>query len=82
MELEEPFVWPEEPESFDEWNKDQNKMAEEDSEKFYRGQHQDADTYVNEDRAKSLREQAKALLEGKKKWKPMSNRQAPSMLTR
>ena len=82
VELERPFVWPEEPESWAPWNKKEQEMAEEDQQAMMKTLQADADTHVNEGRRTSLREQAKELLEGKKRWKPMGNRQSVSMLTR
>ena len=80
VELERPFVWPEEPEDMSPWNQEQmeasQKMQEERSERDGTRK----DLFVNEDRRKSMREQAKALLEGKVKWKP--NASSATMLAR
>lgn len=70
VQLVRPFVWPEEPADFKEWDKDNMKASEEEMEKFQEGQGSMKDTNINEDRRIRMREQAKALLEGKARWKP------------
>lgn len=70
VQLVRPFVWPEEPEDFKEWDKDNMKASEEEMEKFQEAQTSTKDTNINEDRRIRMREQAKLLLEGKAKWKP------------
>lgn len=72
VELERPFVWPEEPEDFKAFNQEQVKEYEEDTKKMREKQQPTGDTVVNEARRESMREQAKALLEGKAKWKPVA----------
>lgn len=68
VQLVRPFVWPEEPEDFKEWDKDNMKASEEEMEKFQKAQGSDKDTLINEDRRERMRDQAKLLLEGKARW--------------
>lgn len=82
VELERPFAWPEEPEDYSEWNQSEVEESERDTKKFSEARGPTADTLVNEDRRKAMREQAKALLEGKQKWKPVAQKSVGSMLTR
>ncbi|KAK4494193.1 hypothetical protein PRZ48_014491 [Zasmidium cellare] len=70
VELARPFVWPAEPEDLSEWNADSVQMASKEQSKFQDAQGTTKDTIVNEERRERMREQAKALLEGKTKWKP------------
>lgn len=78
VELEQPFVWPEPPtekEDLAPFNKVERDLAEEEQ-KVY-GRHMnpvESKTMVNEERRKSMREQAQALLEGRTKWKPVAER--------
>ncbi|PBP18572.1 hypothetical protein BUE80_DR010651 [Diplocarpon rosae] len=69
VELEKPFVWPEVPENFDEWEKDTFDAAQEDrksnSEMYEPGFREKP----AKDR-KSIAEQAKAILKGEASWKP------------
>ena len=76
VELERPFVWPEEPtdEDYEKFNKKQNIMYEKEQEKFQERMGPTKDTFVDKERSGKMREQAKALLEGKAKWKPVSER--------
>ena len=82
VELERPFVWPERPEDYTEWNKEEVEMGERDQDEYGMQLSPTADTLVNKDRRKSLREQAQALLDGKEKWKPATSRSLGSMITR
>lgn len=77
VELEEPFQWPEVPEDFKEFNQDQMQSYEEATKAMRDKQAPTGDTVVNEDRRKAMREQAKALLEGKAKWKPVGKAYTP-----
>ena len=71
VELERPFVWPEEPEDYSPWNKDESKLATEEQREFQMELAPDKDRRaVSDVRREKLREQAKALLEGREKWKP------------
>ena len=71
VELERPFVWPEPLEDFSAFNQDQVTAYNEETKKMQEKQAPTGDTIVNEERRISMREQAKALLEGKAKWKPV-----------
>jgi large subunit ribosomal protein L23 len=73
VELERPFVWPEEPEDYSPWNKEQMEASKEMQEKMSEEDGSRKDMLVNEDRRKAMREQAKALLEGRVRWKPTTN---------
>lgn len=70
VQLVRPFVWPEEPEDFKEWDQDNLKASEEEQEKMREAQGPQKDTIINDERRTRMREQAKLLLEGKAKWKP------------
>ena len=70
VELSRPFVWPAEPEDYKEWNKEEAQASEKDSEVFSESMGPIADTSIGKDRREAMRDQAKALLEGKARWKP------------
>ncbi|KAM0717368.1 hypothetical protein Q7P37_007220 [Cladosporium fusiforme] len=72
VELEEPFQWPKAPEEFTDFNQDQNQAYNEQTKEMQAKSGSTGDTLVNEDRRIAMREQAKALLEGKAKWKPVA----------
>lgn len=69
VELESPFVWPKEPETFEEWDKKTFEAAKED---------QEASQAVLDPATKkkpslerdSIKEQAKAFLDGEEEWQP------------
>ena len=82
VELERPFVWPEEPEDYSEWNQDEVEESEKEQKKFSELHSATSDTIMNEDRRKSMREQAKALLEGREKWKPVARTSVGQTLSR
>lgn len=73
VELERPFVWPEPLEDMAAFAKGRMEGVEEASRQMQEKAAPTGDTVINEDRRKSMREQAKALLEGKAKWKPVSD---------
>jgi large subunit ribosomal protein L23 len=75
VELERPFVWPEPLEDFSEFNQEQVSAYEEETKKMQEKQAPTGDTIINEERRIAMREQAKALLEGRAKWKPVGNNQ-------
>lgn len=64
VQLEEPFVWPQAPGDFAPWSKSQLDQQREDQKK--EGEPEERNT--------SMREQARALLEGRVKWKPTEHR--------
>ncbi|KAF2164950.1 hypothetical protein M409DRAFT_67643 [Zasmidium cellare ATCC 36951] len=70
VELARPFVWPAEPEDLSEWSADTVQGASKEQRSFQELQGSTKDTIVNEERRERMREQARALLEGKAKWKP------------
>ena len=80
VELERPFVWPAEPEDYSGWNKDQYEASRKMQEKMSEETGPRKDMLINEERRKSMRQQAKALLEGRAQWNPTVS--ASSMLTR
>ena len=82
VELERPFVWPDEPEDYSEWNQSEVEESEREGKKIQEQKGPTGDALVNEDRRKAMREQAKALLEGKQKWKPATSKGIGSMLSR
>lgn len=69
VDLVEPFVWPEAPESYTDWNKEQIELSAPDNKTMMEKMGSQRDTYINKDRREAMREQAKALLEGRETWK-------------
>lgn len=70
VELARPFVWPKEPQDLSEWNADTNEQASKEQKGLQERSGSTKDTVVNEERRERMKEQAKALLEGKAKWIP------------
>lgn len=70
VELARPFVWPAEPAELKDWNREEIEMAEEENEELQKrvGRLADAEP-VGEERRSRMREQAKALLEGRERWR-------------
>lgn len=80
VELQRPFVWPEEPEDYQEWNRKEVEGSSEEQEKAQEKERPSGATMAPEERMESMREQAKALLEGKAKWKaPVRSRYGVSL---
>jgi len=71
VEMDQPFVWPEEPEDYSPWSREIFREATNENERYQERYGRLNDTWVNKDDRSSLREQAKALLEGKEAWKPL-----------
>ncbi|KAK5165595.1 mitochondrial 54S ribosomal protein YmL41 [Saxophila tyrrhenica] len=82
VELERPFVWPEEPEDYAEWNKGEMEESEEEQKKLQESLGPTRDTIGNEERRTAMRDQAKALLEGRVKWKPVAEKGSGRLLGR
>lgn len=86
VEMEQPFVWPEGPvteEDFKPYNRLENKMAKEENEAHSSRIGPTSDQVgVAEERRVAMREQAKALLEGRERWKPGVGRGAGVMYSR
>ena len=82
VELERPFVWPEEPEDYSAWNRKEVEDSEKEQGELQERMGSAGDAVANEERRKTLREQAQALLDAKQKWKPITNRNLGSMLSR
>lgn len=82
VELERPFVWPKQPEDLSPWNKAEREESSELEKEMTKMSGSLKDTYVNEERRKAMREQAKELLEGKVRWKSLGNKQSGSLLSR
>lgn len=74
VELERPFVWPEPLEDMSQFNQDQVQKYNDETKAFQEKMAPTGDTIINEERRVSMREQAKALLEGKAKWKPVDQK--------
>ncbi|TKA72702.1 hypothetical protein B0A55_06486 [Friedmanniomyces simplex] len=75
VELARPFVWPPEPEDYKPWNREENRLSREEQEEMQERAGMTADAMaVPEERRVKLREQARALLEGKQKWRPGGGR--------
>ena len=73
VEMDKPFAWPKEPESYEAWNKTTNDKAMEDNQEYQRMRGRLADTLVDKTDRRLIGEQAKALLEGRERWKPVSD---------
>ena len=70
VELERPFAWPERPDDLTPWNAEENKLSNEEQAALGTRLGVQADQHgVSDERRTSMREQAKALLEGREKWK-------------
>lgn len=69
VEMEMPFVWPAEPESYEDWNKETYEKAQKDNEEYQERMGRLADTMYSKKDRMSLKEQAKALLSGREKWR-------------
>lgn len=74
VELERPFVWPEPLEDMSKFNQDQVQKYNDETKEMQEKMAPTGDTVVNEQRRVKMREQAKALLEGKAKWKPVDQK--------
>ncbi|KAF2422376.1 hypothetical protein EJ08DRAFT_682694 [Tothia fuscella] len=72
VEMDKPFVWPEEPEEWDDWDKKTHDAANEHSDTANYKSTVSATTMASKKPAgrESIAKQAKRLLEGKEKWKP------------
>ncbi|KAI9829859.1 MAG: hypothetical protein M1819_005957 [Sarea resinae] len=69
VEMDKPFVWPEEPADFSPWDKERMEAAQKSQKEYRESFLPDANQKPAKGK-KSLAEQAKALLEGKERWKP------------
>ncbi|KAL2006183.1 hypothetical protein VTN00DRAFT_9837 [Thermoascus crustaceus] len=70
IEMTEPFVWPEPPKDMSPWEKDQFFKAEEYQEEQSNRQQPRAAMEPNKAEREAYAEQAKELLEGKRRWRP------------
>ncbi|KAH8651586.1 hypothetical protein BGZ60DRAFT_388120 [Tricladium varicosporioides] len=69
VEMEKPFVWPEAPESFAEWDKETFDAAQEDRTQMESKFRPDWHTKPSAERG-TIAEQAKAFLKGEATWEP------------
>lgn len=69
VEMDKPFVWPAEPEDFSPWSRQTFWDAKEENRQYQESAGSMADTMFDKDDRKLLREQARALLDGKEQWK-------------
>ena len=69
VELESPFVWPKEPENFEEWDKKTFEAAQEDQKASQEVLDPETKKKPSKERD-SIKEQAKALLAGEEEWAP------------
>ncbi|KZF23119.1 hypothetical protein L228DRAFT_281871 [Xylona heveae TC161] len=69
VEMDKPFVWPEEPEDFSSWEKERYDAAAKSQEKEQEKYRPDYAAKPTAER-KSIAEQAQALLSGKEQWRP------------
>lgn len=74
VELERPFVWPEPLEDMSKFNQEQVQKYNDETKEMQEKLAPTGDTLINEERRLSMKEQAKALLEGKAKWKPVDQK--------
>ncbi|ESZ93849.1 hypothetical protein SBOR_5790 [Sclerotinia borealis F-4128] len=72
VEMERPFVWPEEPKDFSDWDQEKVKARQEYEEELQRSTYPDAKQKPTNERI-SIAEQARAILQGKEKWKSTLN---------
>lgn len=70
VELERPFVWPEPPKDFADWNAKTKSSSDAFQRKESEAQGSNTDLMENTDRRTSLKQQARELLEGRARWKP------------
>ncbi|ATZ56114.1 Bcmrp20 [Botrytis cinerea B05.10] len=69
VEMDRPFVWPEEPKDFSEWDQEGVKKRQEYEQELQAGQYPDAKQKPSKERL-SIAEQARKILQGKEKWAP------------
>ncbi|KXT08990.1 hypothetical protein AC579_71 [Pseudocercospora musae] len=74
VSLVHPFVWPERSKDHEEWNRKEVEAADTETRKWQESMGSMSDAMVNEERRERMKEQAKALLEGKAKWKAPDER--------
>ncbi|KAI7611635.1 hypothetical protein KC343_g11499, partial [Hortaea werneckii] len=86
VELESPFVWPDAPkteEEYQPWNRAEVKKGAEENQEVQERMSPGADQKgVSHERRTAMKEQAKALLEGRERWKPGMTRGAGVMYGR
>ncbi|KAK4617887.1 54S ribosomal protein L23, mitochondrial [Fulvia fulva] len=82
VELARPFVWPEEPTDFSEWNREEVEKSDKEQEEFGKNLSSTKDTNINKERRERMREQAKELLEGKTRWTPGVGRAQGTFVSR
>lgn len=72
MKAGDNFVWPDAPEDLEPWNQKLQRAQEEEKKEAMEGRTQAGTNLqpVPRDERKGIREQARALLEGRQKWKP------------
>lgn len=68
VELQEAFEWPEEPADYSEWNKVEVEQSEEEGRTYNEKMGPMNDTFVDDERRVRMREQARELLEGRRRW--------------
>lgn len=76
VELESPFIWPEPPEDREPWQEEYSDAMEANNERDDKLRAETKDTVIDEAKQESMREQAKALLEGRKQWTPLMREKA------
>ncbi|QSZ34460.1 hypothetical protein DSL72_006054 [Monilinia vaccinii-corymbosi] len=69
VEMERPFVWPEEPKDFSDWDQEGTKKRQEYEQGLQASRYPDAKQKPTKERI-SIAQQARAILHGKKVWKP------------
>lgn len=70
VELERPFVWPEPVEDLSPWNQKEVQESEKEQQQMQKMASPTGDAEVHVERRERMREQAKALLEGRERWRP------------
>lgn len=83
VDLARPFVWPPEPEDYSEWNQETVRTSDKEQDEMQKKMTSTADELVDEVRRERMRDQAKALLEGRAQWKKPDHKYTSSdMLSR
>ncbi|KAF2460872.1 hypothetical protein BDY21DRAFT_333670 [Lineolata rhizophorae] len=80
IDMDRPFVWPDEPTDFEPWDKEQFELTNEYQQKTAGRRNSEQEPRGSDEERKTLAEQARDLLEGRQKWKPTDS--APAQASR
>ncbi|KAL2829939.1 ribosomal protein L23-domain-containing protein [Aspergillus cavernicola] len=70
VEMRQPFVWPEQPENMEAWEKDQFWKAAKYQQQSQKARQPESAMEANKEEREALDEEAKKLLGGEKPWRP------------